>query len=81
MTAVPVLAQAQALASAPANDATPRLIFNNRLDAAVTGALVVMVALVLIESIRQWITVLRGTQPIAVRETPFVRTRLAEERI
>src|SRR5208283_3787840 len=36
------LAQAQALAAAPATSATGRLIFNNRLDAAVTGILVAM---------------------------------------
>jgi hypothetical protein len=39
------------------------------------------VALVLFESIRQWIAVLRGRKEIVVRETPFVRTRLAEDRI
>jgi carbon starvation protein len=75
------LAQAQALANAPATAATSRLIFNNRLDAAVTAGLVVMVALVLIESIRQWRAVLRGKKEIVMRETPFVRTRLAEDRI
>ena len=44
------LAQARVLAAGPATSASARLIFNNRLDAAVTGVLVVMVALVLIES-------------------------------
>jgi carbon starvation protein len=75
------LAQARALASAPARAANSRLIFNNQLDAAVTAGLVVMVALVLIESIRQWLGVLRGQREIVMRETPFVRTRLAEDRI
>lgn len=75
------LAQARALANAPATAATSRLIFNNQLDAAVTAGLVVMVALVLIESIRQWIAVLRGEREILMRETPFVRTRLAEDRV
>jgi hypothetical protein len=42
---------------------------------------VVMVALVLIESIRQWLGVLRGQREIVIRETPFVRTRLAEDRV
>ena len=75
------LAQARALAQAPANPATLKLIFNNQLDAAVTAALVAMVALVLFESVRQWVAVLRGQQEIVLRETPFVRTRLLEERI
>jgi carbon starvation protein len=74
------LAQARALASGSATNATARLIFNNRLDAAVTAVLVVMVALVLIESVRQWIGVLRGEKESHVKEAPFVMTRLAEER-
>jgi len=75
------LAQAHALASAPATAATAKLIFNNRLDAAVTAILVVMVALVLMESVRQWIGVLTGRREARVKEAPFVMTRLAQERI
>ncbi len=74
------LAQARALAAAPPTSVTSRLILNNRLDAAVTAMLVVMVTLVLIESTRQWIGILRGQRDSQVRETPFVMTRLAEER-
>jgi carbon starvation protein len=74
------LAQARALAVGPANNATARLIFNNRLDAVVTAALVVMVALLLFESVRQWIAVLSGKKEARVKETPFVMTRLVEER-
>jgi carbon starvation protein len=74
------LAQAQVLAAGPATGATARLIFNNRLDAAVTGVLVVMVTLVLVESGRQWWGILSGTREAPVKEAPFVRTRLAEER-
>jgi carbon starvation protein len=73
------LAQAQALAAAPATSATARLIFNNRLDAAVNGVLVVMVALVLAESMRQWMGILSGAREARVQESPFVRTRLVEE--
>jgi carbon starvation protein len=73
------LAQARALAASPATGATARLIFNNRLDAAVTGVLVVMVTLVLVESGRQWLGILRGTREARLRESPFVRTRLVEE--
>src|SRR2546426_11224835 len=54
------LAQAKALAEGPSAHATARLIFNNRLDAVVTAALVVMVSLVVIESARVWIGVLTG---------------------
>ena len=74
------LAQARVLAGGPADHATARLIFNNRLDAAVTAILVVMVTLVLIESVRQWIGVLNGREEARVKEAPFVMTRLAEDR-
>jgi hypothetical protein len=56
------------------------LIFNNRLDAVVTGVLVVMVALILLESARQWLGFLSGKKKARLSEAPFVVTRLAEER-
>jgi carbon starvation protein len=73
------LAQAQTLAAGQATGETARLIFNNRLDAAVTGVLVVLVTLVLVESLRQWWGILNGSREARVRESPFVRTRLVEE--
>jgi carbon starvation protein len=74
------LAQVRVLAAGPTTNATARLIFNNRLDASVTAVLDVMVALVLIESVRQWIGVLIGREEARVKESPFVMTRLSEER-
>ena len=74
------LAQVRALAAAPATSATAQLVFNNRLDAAVTAVLVVMVTLVLIESVRQWKLVLSGREQASLKESPFVMTRLAEDR-
>jgi carbon starvation protein len=81
------LAQARVLAAGPTpvgqtslTGATARLIFNNRLDAAVTGILVVMVTLVLVESARQWMAILSGSREARVKESPFVKTRLVEER-
>ena len=50
-----------------------------RLDAVVTGILVVMVTLVLVESLRQWWGILSGAREARVKESPFVRTRLVEE--
>jgi carbon starvation protein len=73
------LAQAKALAAAPSTSAGARLIFNNRLDAAVTAGLVLMVSLVVLESARAWIAILNGKREARVRETPFVMTRLAAE--
>jgi carbon starvation protein len=75
------LAQARSLAVGPASAATARLIFNNRLDAVVTATLLLMVAVVLIESLRHWIHILTGREEVRLKEAPFVMTRLAEERI
>ncbi len=71
------LAQARQLAAAGGNT---RLIFNNRLDAVVTGILVVMVTLILLESARQWLGILSGKREARMKESPFVVTRLVEER-
>jgi carbon starvation protein len=71
------LAQARHLVTAGGN---ARLIFNNRLDAVVTGVLIVMVTLILVESARQWLGILNGKKEARVKESPFVVTRLAEER-
>jgi carbon starvation protein len=73
------LAQARQLAAGPTSSETARLIFNNRLDAVVTGVLVIMVALVLLESTRQWLEILSGKKAMRVSESPFVMTQLAEE--
>jgi carbon starvation protein len=72
------VAQARKLAL---NGGDARLIFNNRLDAIVTGALIVMVGLILIESLRQWVGILSGKREAQTTESPFVVTRLAEERV
>ena len=71
------LAQARQIASAGGN---ARLIFNNRLDAVVTGILVVLVALLLVESVRHWIAVLSRAKSAMTTESPFIATRLVEER-
>ena len=70
------LAHARVLAASGGN---ARLIFNDRLDAAITGVLVGMVTLVLLESLLEWARVLSGRKRAAVRESPFVASRLAEE--
>ncbi|HUI54869.1 MAG TPA: carbon starvation CstA family protein [Bryobacteraceae bacterium] len=60
---------------------TQTLIFNARLDAAVCGLLLVMVAMILIDSARIWIGILRGTRETRVSEAPFVLSRLQTEEI
>jgi len=74
------LAHARQLASSAAPGyETSRLIFNDRLDASVTGVLVCMVALIFLESVFLWISVLSGRMQARVREAPFVPTRFVAE--
>ncbi|HWX93691.1 MAG TPA: carbon starvation CstA family protein [Terriglobales bacterium] len=69
----------QLAASGSSGGATARLIFNDRLDAGVTFALVVMVAVILVESALEWSRVWSGRQAAEVREAAFVTTRFAKE--
>ena len=59
--------------------AVRRLIFNNRLDAAVTGFFAVLVLIVVLDSAREWLAVLRGRKTPAPRESEYVASALAEE--
>jgi carbon starvation protein len=60
---------------------TQTLIFNARLDAVVCGVFLVLVTLILIDSIRTWAGLLRGTRESKVNEAPFVATQLRPEEI
>jgi carbon starvation protein len=71
---------AQLSASGKAGD-TARLIFNDRLDAGVTVVLVVLVVMVLVESFTEWVRVLSGRKQPLATETPFVRSKFAQEEI
>jgi carbon starvation protein len=58
---------------------TQRLIFNRRLDAAVTAALALMILVLIIEAIVQWYQILaRRTQPV-LHESPYIATRWAAD--
>jgi hypothetical protein len=56
-----------------------RRIFNDQLDAAVCGLLVVLVSVIVIESAMQWTSVISGRRKAATQEAPFVATAYAEE--
>ena len=60
---------------------TQTLIFNARLDAVVCGIFLVLVTTILVDSIRLWIGILRGTRDARVSETPFVMSHLRPEEI
>jgi carbon starvation protein len=57
------------------------LIFNARLDAVVCGVFMVLVAVILVDSIRVWVGILSGTREARVSETPFVLSHLRVEEL
>ncbi|HEX6105820.1 MAG TPA: carbon starvation CstA family protein [Gemmatimonadales bacterium] len=54
-----------------------RLIFNDRLDAAVAVVFMVVTLLVVLASAREWVLVLTRRKPAVVKESPFVETAYA----
>ena len=52
--------------------ATNTLIFNDRLDAVVCGVLMILVAITILDSVRVWYGILRGSRSSRTSETPFV---------
>jgi carbon starvation protein len=54
-----------------------RLIFNDRLDAAVTAVFMIVTVVVLLSSAREWVLILTRRKPARVQESPFVETAYA----
>ena len=47
-------------------------LFNNRVDAAVTGVFLVLVTIVVLANARTWYQLISGKSPAALREEPYV---------
>ncbi|MCZ2080523.1 MAG: carbon starvation protein A [Bryobacteraceae bacterium] len=60
---------------------TQARIFNERLDAAVCGIFLVLVTTILLDSIRVWVGILRGTRDATIHEAPYVPSALRAEEI
>ncbi len=58
---------------------TQRLIFNQRLDAAVTAVLALMVIVLIVEALVQWYAILSSRRAPALHESPYVQTQWAQE--
>jgi carbon starvation protein len=54
-----------------------RLIFNDRLDAAVTAVFMIVTVVVLLSSAREWVLILTRRKPARLQESPFVETAYA----
>jgi carbon starvation protein len=61
--------------------ATQTLILNARLDAGVCAVLLVLVAVILLDSVRVWAGILSGSRDRQVHEAPFVMSRLQAEEL
>ena len=61
--------------------ATRAVIFNERLDAVVCGIFLVLVSIIVLDSLRIWYGLLRGTRASASSESPFIASRLEPESI
>jgi carbon starvation protein len=57
---------------------TQRLIFNLRLDAAVTAVLACMVLVLVFEALFQWYSILSWRREAVLHESPYVATRWAQ---
>ena len=58
---------------------TQRLIFNQRLDAAVTGVLAAMILVLIVEALAQWYSILTRRKEPVLHESPYVATRWAAD--
>jgi carbon starvation protein len=58
---------------------TQRLIFNQRLDAAVTGVLAAMILVLIVEALAQWYSILTRRKEAVLRESPYIATRWAAD--
>ena len=60
---------------------TQTVIFNAKLDAVLCGIFLVLVTVILVDSVRVWTGILRGTRTAKTNEAPFVVTQLRPEEV
>jgi len=58
--------------------ATERVVFNNRLDAVVTGLFAALILILLVEALLEWYRILSRRKAAVLTETPYVRSAWAE---
>jgi carbon starvation protein len=72
------LAHARSLANSSDPNAA-RMIFNDRLDAALALFFMFIVLIVIVASAREWYMVATHRKPVAVNEAPYVESHFATE--
>jgi len=60
---------------------TQTMIFNAQLDAGICVVFLILVSIIVIDSARVWIGILRGNRDATVHESPFVLTQLKAEEV
>jgi carbon starvation protein len=60
---------------------TRAVIFNERLDAVVCAAFLILVAIIVLDSLRVWYGLLRGTHESISSEAPFIPSQLETEAV
>lgn len=60
---------------------THAIIFNERLDASLTALFLLLVTVILVESLRTWASLLRGTRSAVTAEAPFVLSCITAETV
>jgi carbon starvation protein len=73
------LAQGTLPAGATSVEVARRMLFNDRLDAAVAILFMAVVVMILLVSFREWYLILRRRKPAVLAESPFVPSTLATE--
>ncbi len=58
---------------------TQRLIFNQRLDAAVTGVLALMILVLIVEALAHWYAIIFRRKESVLHESPYMATRWAAD--
>jgi carbon starvation protein len=57
------------------------VIFNERLDAVVCATFLLLVTIIVLDSLRVWYSLWKGTRPAVSSEAPFVESELELTRL
>lgn len=71
------IAQGQLLAPAPNMDVMHQIVFNDKLDAAVTIIFIAVVVLLILNAFWTWYKILIRKENLQLMETPFVQSKIA----